>query len=69
MFYFEEEHNTAWYLINAKLTGELVLDIIPTDTLNDVDFILFNNIDTSFCRNSNFNQIIRFRFSIKFLCF
>jgi hypothetical protein len=36
-FYFEQEHNTAWYYIDVKLSGNLILDIIPTDTTNDLD--------------------------------
>lgn len=47
-FSFEKEHNTAWYCFDIKNDGDLVLDILPIDTLNDYDFMLFKYTDTSF---------------------
>lgn len=46
---FEEEHNTAWYLLEIQKSGKLVFDIIPTDTTNDYDFLLYSYSDSSFC--------------------
>ncbi|MES2591840.1 MAG: OmpA family protein [Bacteroidota bacterium] len=48
-FSFEEEHNTAWYLLNIKFEGDFVFEIIPQDTTNDYDFLLYKYTDTSFC--------------------
>lgn len=50
-YYFESEHNSAWYLLNINLDGDLILDIKPVDSTNDYDFLLFKYTDTSFCRN------------------
>lgn len=48
-FLFEKEHNSSWYYFDIQHDGELVMDIIPTDTSNDYDFMLFKYTDTSFC--------------------
>ncbi len=49
---FEEEHNTAWYVLNIEHTGELIIDIEPIDSLNDYDFLLYKVQDSvSFCSN------------------
>lgn len=48
---FEEEHNTAWYLIDIKFDGDLVFEVIPQDTVNDYDFLFYKYTDTSFCEN------------------
>lgn len=50
-YYFESEHNSAWYLLTINLDGDLIFDIKPVDSTNDYDFLLFKYIDTSFCRN------------------
>jgi outer membrane protein OmpA-like peptidoglycan-associated protein len=47
---FEEEHNSSWYLLNINVDGELVVEIIPQDTANDYDFLLYKYTDTSFCK-------------------
>ncbi len=54
---FEQEHNTAWYLINILRNGEMVFEIAPYDTTNDYDFLLYKYTDTLFC-NSFFNNTI-----------
>lgn len=46
---FETEHNTAWYLLNVVKDGEFIFEIIPDDTLNDYDFILYSYTDSTFC--------------------
>lgn len=46
---FEVEHNTAWYLLNPSFDGELIFDIIPTDSSNDYDFLVYKYTDSSFC--------------------
>lgn len=48
-YLFEEEHNTAWYLLNITRTGMLSFTIVPEDTSNDYDFVLFPYTDSSFC--------------------
>lgn len=40
---FESEHNSAWYLLRIHCDGLLCLDIVPTDSSNDYDFLLFSN--------------------------
>lgn len=46
---FEEEHNSAWYELNIQHDGELIFDIVPQDSTNDYDFLLYKVNDTSFC--------------------
>lgn len=46
---FAEEHNSAWYLLNIKIDGELEFEIIPVDTTDDYDFLLYEYKDSSFC--------------------
>lgn len=63
-FYFEKEHNTAWYLLNVELSGKLLFDIIPKDTTNDLDFILFIKKDTSFCNDFKKMNLVPIRSNI-----
>lgn len=46
---FEKEHNTAWYLLTMYFDGEIIFDIIPVDSNDDYDFILYHYTDSSFC--------------------
>jgi outer membrane protein OmpA-like peptidoglycan-associated protein len=54
---FEEEHNSAWYLLTIERTGELVFDITPEDTTNDYDFLFYKYSDTSFCESFKNNKL------------
>ena len=47
---FTQEHNSAWYLLNIKYDGELTFEIIPTDSMDDYDFLLYPYKDSSLCR-------------------
>ena len=46
---FEGEHNSAWYLLSFTRDGEFVFDIVPQDTTNDYDFLLYKYTDSTFC--------------------
>jgi outer membrane protein OmpA-like peptidoglycan-associated protein len=46
---FEQEHFTAWYLLNIQLDGELVFEIVPVDSSDDYDFLLYPCTDTLSC--------------------
>lgn len=54
---FEEEHNSAWYSLTIEKGGELIFDIIPNDTSNDYDFILFEIKDSNFCESFVKNEM------------
>ena len=54
---FEKEHNTSWYLLNINENGNLCFEIIPQDTTNDYDFILFPYFDSTTCSKIAANQI------------
>ena len=54
---FETEHNTAWYLLNINFDGEFVFDIIPQDSTNDYDFLLYKYTDTNFCKQLQKNNL------------
>ena len=47
---FTQEHNSAWYLLIIKYDGELTFDVIPTDSMDDYDFLLYPYRDSSLCR-------------------
>ncbi len=46
---FEGEHNSAWYLLSISKDGELIFDIVPQDTTNDYDFLIYTYTDSAFC--------------------
>ncbi|MCE9538776.1 MAG: OmpA family protein [Bacteroidetes bacterium] len=54
---FEAEHNTAWYLLNINFDGEFVFEIIPEDSTNDYDFLVYKYTDTGFCKGIQKNAI------------
>lgn len=56
-FLFTEEHNSAWYRLNINANGELCFDIIPQDSTNDYDFILFPYSDSTTCPQIIANQL------------
>ncbi|MBA3970643.1 MAG: hypothetical protein H0X46_00575 [Bacteroidetes bacterium] len=60
-FIFEKEHNSSWYLLNVQKSGELFFDIIPLDSTNDYDFLLYKIQDSSFCKNFVLNELIPVR--------
>lgn len=61
---FEQEHNSAWYYFDVVSDGDLLLDIIPVDSFNDYDFILFKYTDSSFCDLMSKHQIKPIRSNI-----
>jgi outer membrane protein OmpA-like peptidoglycan-associated protein len=48
---FEQEHNSTWYLLSAKNDGKLIFEILPIDSTNDYDFLLYRYTDSTFCSN------------------
>jgi len=46
---FTQVNNTAWYLLNIKYDGELTFEIVPTDSTDDYDFLLYPFRDSTFC--------------------
>ncbi|MEO6883211.1 MAG: OmpA family protein [Bacteroidia bacterium] len=44
-------NHTAYYLLTMELNGELVFDIVPQDSTNDYDFILYKYTDSTFSKN------------------
>lgn len=54
---FEGEHNSAWYLLSISRNGELIFDILPQDTTNDYDFLIYNFTDSTFCDQLQKNKL------------
>ncbi len=54
---FEGEHNSSWYLLSITRDGELVYEIVPQDTTNDYDFLLYNYKDSTFCNELQKNKL------------
>lgn len=46
---FEQEHNSAWYLLTFHNSGELIFDVIPEDKKDDYDFLVFPYKDSTSC--------------------
>ena len=63
-YYFETEHNSAWYLLTINVDGELVFDIKPVRPTDDYDFLLFKYTDSTFCKNFMMRKLIPVRSNI-----
>jgi hypothetical protein len=50
-FVFEKEHQATWYAFKAKYKGRISLDIVPQDSTNDYDFIIYKGDSLHFCEN------------------
>lgn len=48
---FEQEHHSAWYLLEFNISGELVFEITPKDKKDDYDFLLFPYKDSLTCKD------------------
>ncbi len=47
--WLEREHNSQWYVFRSPVKTVLEFDIIPTDPLDDIDFLLFNGAIPDIC--------------------
>lgn len=63
-YFFEKEHNSAWYYYNVKADGALSITITPTNPADDYDFLLFRYTDSLFCENVMNKKIIPLRTNI-----
>jgi outer membrane protein OmpA-like peptidoglycan-associated protein len=48
-FVFKEEHNVNWFKFKTKYEGTITMDIVPEDSTNDYDFVIFRGDSSSFC--------------------
>jgi len=64
LYFFEKEHNSAWYYFTVKTDGIIALTITPLDPKDDYDFILFKYTDSCFCSDIVKNKIIPVRTNI-----
>ncbi len=46
---FEQEHHSAWYLLEINNKGEMIFEITPKDKKDDYDFLLFPYKDSTSC--------------------
>lgn len=51
LYAFEKEHNTCWYFFKAKYDALLQLEIIPVNSNDDYDFILYKYSGKTFCKD------------------
>jgi outer membrane protein OmpA-like peptidoglycan-associated protein len=49
LYAFEKEHNTVWYRFRVPYDCQLSFDIIPLNTKDDYDFILYKFTGKNFC--------------------
>lgn len=49
VYFFSQEHNSAWYYFDIVQDGELIFEIIPEKKGDDYDFLLFRWPDTTCC--------------------
>ena len=64
LYFFEKEHNSAWYYFDIKTNGILAFTITPLNPKDDYDFILFKYTDSCFCNNIVKKKIIPVRTNI-----
>src|SRR3989339_31531 len=64
MFFFEKEHNSAWYYFDVFEDGNLVFRITPENKNDDYDFILFKCTDSTFCEQVALSKILPVRTNI-----
>ncbi len=55
-YYFEKEHNTAWYKMMMPYRGNLVFTLTPDNPEDDYDFILFKYDGKGFCKRVSLKQ-------------
>lgn len=60
-YVFADEHNTHWYQLEVAVEGELFFEVIPNNTKDDYDFILYKNLKNlnEFCEEVNGARPIR----------
>lgn len=63
-YVFEKEHHSAWYRLVFNVSGNLSFDILPTNSLDDYDFILFKAGNNNFCDSLEKNRIKPLRSNI-----
>ena len=49
VYWFEKEHNISWFRFQAKQAADLVLEIVPKNPNDDIDFALFKYDEEGFC--------------------
>ncbi len=54
---FEQEKHLVWYKFKTERSGKLLFDIIPLDTLDNYDFILYK-ADANFCTSFKTNPAL-----------
>jgi len=58
---FEKEHFSAWYVLQIQLEGELVFEIVPVDSSDDYDFLLYPYADSMSCAQILQKQLLPLR--------
>lgn len=63
-YVFEKEHHSAWYKLIFNVSGNLSFDILPTNPLDDYDFVLFKAGNNNFCDSLQKHRIKPLRSNI-----
>lgn len=61
LYAFEQEHNTCWYFFKAPYDAQLEFDIIPVNSNDDYDFILYKYNGRTFCSDVAEKKILPVR--------
>jgi len=64
LYFFEKEHNSAWYYFDVKTNGTIALTITPLNPKDDYDFLLFKYTDSCFCNDLVKKKIMPVRTNI-----
>jgi outer membrane protein OmpA-like peptidoglycan-associated protein len=64
IYFFEREHNSAWYFFDIKHDGVLAMTITPVNPNDDYDFLLFKYTDSCFCNDLIKKKIMPVRTNI-----
>ncbi len=62
--WFEREHHTTWYKFRVPVKCNLTFDIIPMNTADDIDFIVFEGAIPGICDKIASRQVIPIRSNI-----
>jgi len=64
VYFFDKEHNTAWYYFDVVYEGELVFEIVPQNPADDYDFLLFKSNGGNFSDTLKKKKILPIRTNI-----
>ncbi|MBU0488673.1 MAG: OmpA family protein [Bacteroidetes bacterium] len=63
MYFFEQEHNTVWYSFIVPTSGLMTMELIPEQSKDDYDFLIFRDTE-GFCESVSSGNVLPVRSNI-----